>query len=178
MARSLHRGPAVPSAPPKSTQPDDPRQPLIYLRFRPAWTYIEGVREFCRFFCAATYKQEDLAERVRVVLQETLENAVKYSTPDQQSELVLEVQAEPDSFRIAVTSRPDPRHLQTLKNELSHLRMLDPEAAYLQAFVRAANEPQASSRLGLARMRYEARFELHLDEQSDGRVCITATGKP
>lgn len=148
------------------------------MRFRPAWAYIEGVREFCRFFCAATYKQEDLAERVRVVLQETLENAVKYSSPGQESELELEVQAEADSFRIAVTSRPEARHLQTLKNELSHLRLLDPEAAYLAAFVRAANEPEAPARLGLARMRYEARFELHLDEQLDGRVRITATGKP
>jgi hypothetical protein len=161
-----------------STLPTQTVEPLIFLRFRPAWAYIDGVREFCRFFCETTYQQADIAERARLVLQETLENAIKYSTPGQLSELQLEVHADRESFRIAITSRPDPRHLQTLKNELSHLTMLDPEAAYVSAFVRAANEPDAPARLGLARMRYEARFELHLDEQADGRVCITAVGKP
>lgn len=153
-------------------------EPLIFLRFRPAWAYIDGVREFCRFFCEATYQQQDIAERARLVLQETLENAVKYSTPGDLSELELEIHADRESFKLSITSRPDPRHLQTLKNELSHLRLLDPEAAYISAFVRAANEPDAPARLGLARMRYEARFELHLDEQADGRVRITAVGKP
>jgi hypothetical protein len=153
-------------------------EPLIFLRFRPAWAYIDGVREFCRFFCETTYRQADLAERVRVVLQETLENAVKYSSPGQLSELEVEVHADRERFSIGITSRPDPRHLQTLKNELSHLTLLDPEAAYIAAFVRAANEPEAPARLGLARMRFEARFELHLAEQADGRVRITATGKP
>ena len=161
-----------------STLPSSTTEPLIFLRFRPAWAYIDGVREFCRFFCQATYRQEDLAERARVVLQETLENAVKYSTPGQLSELTLEVHADRECFRISITSRPDPRHLKTLKEELSHLTRLDPEAAYIAAFYRAANEPDAPARLGLARMRFEARFELHLDEQADGRVCITATGKP
>lgn len=153
-------------------------EPLVFLRFRPAWAYIDGVREFCRFFCQATYKQDELAERARLVLQETLENAIKYSTPGALSELELEVHAEPQRFAIAITSRPDPHHLQNLKTELEHLTLLDPEAAYVAAFVRAASEPEASARLGLARMRYEGRFELLLDEQADGRVRITAVGKP
>jgi hypothetical protein len=161
-----------------SQLPVPSHEPLVFLRFRPAWAYIDGVREFCRFFCETTYRQQDLAERARLVLQETLENAVKYSTPGNLSELELEVHADLERFEIAITSRPDPRHLQNLKLELEHLSALEPEAAYVAAFMRAANEPEASARLGLARMRYEARFELHLDEESDGRVRITATGKP
>jgi len=159
-----------------STLPSE--EPLIFLRFRPAWAYIDGVREFCRFFCETTYRQQDLAERARLALQETLENAVKYSTPGKLSELELEVHADRHKFEIAITSRPDPKHLENLKAELEHLTMLAPEAAYIAAFVRAANEPEASARLGLARMRYEGRFELHLNEQADGRVRITAVGKP
>jgi hypothetical protein len=154
------------------------QEPLVFMRFRPAWAYIDGVREFCRFFCETTYPDKDLAERARVVLQETLENAVKYSTPGQLSELELEVHADRDAFKIVITSRPDPRHLQNLKAELEHLTKLDPEAAYIAAFMRAASEPEASARLGLARMRYEARFELNLDEEADGRVSIVAVGKP
>jgi hypothetical protein len=88
------------------------------------------------------------------------------------------VRADRDSFEIAITSRPDARHLQNLKAELEYLTQLEPEAAYVAAFVRAAKEPEASARLGLARLRYEARFELHLDEASDGRVRIVAIGTP
>ena len=161
-----------------STLPSSIVEPLVYLRFRPAWAYIDGIREFCRFFCETTYQEQDLAERARLVLQETLENAIKYSLPGELSQLELEVIADREKFRIAITSRPEPRHLQTLKNELAHLTLLDPEAAYIAAFVRAANEPEAPARLGLARMRFEARFELALTEHADGRVCITATGKP
>ncbi len=161
-----------------STLPVASEEPLVFLRFRPAWAYIDGVREFCRFFCETTYRKQDLAERARLALQETLENAVKYSTPGQLAELELEVHADRDKFEISITSRPDPKHLQNLKDELEHLTLLDPEAAYIAAFVRAANEPDASARLGLARMRYEGRFELHLNEEADGRVRITAVGKP
>jgi len=161
-----------------STLPLASDEPLVFLRFRPAWAYIDGVREFCRFFCETTYRQQDLAERARLALQETLENAVKYSTPGQLSELEVEVHADRERFEVAITSRPDPKHLQNLKAELEHLTLLDPEAAYIAAFVRAANEPDASARLGLARMRYEGRFELHLNEEADGRVRITAVGKP
>jgi len=147
------------------------------MRFRPAWAYIDGVRTFCRFFCETTFQRQEVAERAQLVLQETLENAVKYSTPGDASELELELCSEREDLRIAVTSRPDPAHLDNLKHELEHLKLLDPEAAYIAAFMRASQEPEASSRLGLARMRYEGQFELHLSESDNGRVCVTAVGR-
>ena len=65
------------------------KEPLVFMRFRPAWAYIEGIREFGRFFCETTFGTTDVAERARVVIQETLENAVKYSTTGEDSELEL-----------------------------------------------------------------------------------------
>jgi hypothetical protein len=45
------------------------------------------------------------------------------------------------------------------------------------ALERAQREPEASARLGLARMRYEGNVELQLSEQSDGRIRFMAAGK-
>jgi hypothetical protein len=146
------------------------------MRFRPVWTYIDGVREFCRFFCQTTFGGTDLAERASVVVQETLENAVKYSTGGDQAELELRIENQGENIEFSVASLPDPLHLTTLRNELSNIVAQTPEEAYVAAFLRAAQEPGEASRLGLARIRHEGRTELSLQEEPGGRIRITATG--
>ena len=149
---------------------------MIYMRFRPAWTYIEGIREFGRSFCAATFGRDEVGERVQVVIQEALENAIKYSLRGTNSELTISIGPEPTSIEIAVTSCPDPAHAEYLKNEIESIRNLDPEEAYLAAFRRAAESPEAASRLGLARMRLEGRVELSVADTADGRISVIARG--
>jgi len=153
-----------------------PHKPLVMMRFKPAWAYIDGIREFGRFFCETTFETA-VAERATIVLQETLENAVKYSTDSEKGELELEIRANGDQIEFSITSMPDPEHMEYLKSELEGLHALDPEQAYIAAFQRAANEPDASARLGLARVRYEGHVELSLKEEQGGRIRITAVGK-
>lgn len=155
---------------------DDPR-PMVFMRFRPAWAYIDGIREFGRFFCETTFNAPDLAERARVVLQEALENAVKYSTESADSELELMIRSQGDRIEFSVSSLPDAAHVERLKEELTQIGALDPEQAYIAAFLRASSEPGESARLGLARIRYEGGVELAVHEQEGGRVRVTATGK-
>jgi hypothetical protein len=152
-------------------------QPLVVMRFRPAWAYIDGIREFGRFFCHTTFGAPELAERAMVVLQETLENAVKYSTKAPDGELELVIESDGHKIAFSVTSMPDAKHLQSLRDELTGIHALDPEKAYLAAFERASKDPDASARLGLARMRYEGGVELSLKEEANGRLRVTATGK-
>lgn len=149
---------------------------LVLMRFRPAWAYIDGIREFGRFFCKTTFTEE-LAERACVIIQETLENAVKYSTDSPDSELELKIQAEGEQVVFSVSSLPDPAHAHRLREELSGLHALDAEQAYYAAFLRASNEPEAAARLGLARVRYEGNVELSMKEEGGGRIRITAVGK-
>lgn len=150
---------------------------LVLMRFRPAWAYIDGIREFGRFFCKTTFGTEELAERACVIIQETLENAVKYSTDSPNSELELKIHAEGERIVFSVSSLPDPEHIERLRSELSGLHSLDPKQAYLAAFQRASDEPDAAARLGLARIRYEGDVELSLKEEAGGRIRITAVGK-
>ena len=79
-------------------------RPLVFMRFRPAWAYIDGIREFGRFFCATTFGTPELAERARLVIQEALENAVKYSSKSDKSELELLIQSDGDKIEISVSS--------------------------------------------------------------------------
>jgi hypothetical protein len=159
----------------KSARPS--AQPLVFMRFRPAWAYIEGIREFGRFFCETTFGTPELAERARIVIQEALENAVKYSSESPESELELSIHSDGNEIEIAVSSLPDAVHAARLKAELADLHALEPEQAYLAAFRRASNEPEASSRLGLARIRYEGGVELSMQDQPGGRIRVTATGR-
>jgi hypothetical protein len=154
-----------------------PVRPLVFMRFRPAWAYIDGVREFGRFFCETTFGTAAIAERVRVVIHEALENAVKYSNDSVESELELFIESDGETITISVSSLPDATHYARLKAELAQLHQLDPEQAYRAAFVRASNEPGEASRLGLARIRYEGGVELSMQEQEGGRIRVTATGK-
>ncbi len=142
-----------------------------------AWAYIDGIREFGRFFCQTTFGTQELADRACVVIQETLENAVKYSTNSADSELELTIESDGLSIEFSVSSKPDVSHLSSLREELNGLQTLDPEQAYLAAFIRASNEPEASARLGLARVRYEGGVELSMKEEGGGRIRITARGK-
>jgi hypothetical protein len=163
-----------------TTSSKPPRAPaplLVSLSFQPVWAYIDGVREFGRFFCEATFKQPGVAERARVVLQETLENAVKYSSPEGSGKLELEISSDGSELQISTLSHADPKHLQSLREEIDMLRRFDPEAAFIAAFARAAHEPDVPAKLGLARMRYESRFELQISEEGDGNVRVTAFGK-
>jgi hypothetical protein len=151
--------------------------PLVFMRFRPAWAYIDGIREFGRFFCETTFGTPALAERARVVIHEALENAVKYSSDSPDSELELLIESDGETIAISVSSLPDATHAARLKAELARMHALDPEQAYRAAFLRASNEPGEGSRLGLARIRYEGDVELSVQEQEGGRIRVTATGK-
>ncbi|HET9959628.1 MAG TPA: hypothetical protein VFQ61_34285 [Polyangiaceae bacterium] len=150
-------------------------EPSVYVRFRPAWTYIEGIREFGRFFCGATFNEPEVAERARVIIQETLENAVKYSQRTAHSELELTISSDGKRLEISVCSAPSPEHYGALKRELQQLYARDPEQAYLAAFERAASDPEASARLGLARLRYECGADLSVSEVEGGRIRVTAS---
>jgi len=162
-----------------STAPNtsNPLRPMVFMRFRPAWAYIDGIREFGRFFCETTFGTPALAQRACVAIQEALENAVKYSSNSPDSELELVIQSDGDRIEFSVSSLPDAAHIERLRAELAQQRTLDPEQAYVAAFLRASKEPSESARLGLARIRYEGGVELSIHEQEGGRVRVTATGK-
>lgn len=108
------------------------------------------------------------------MIQETLENAVKYSDRQTLNEVELSISLDGEHLEISVCSSPSPEHLGALKQELEQLYQQAPEQAYLAAFERAARDPEASARLGLARLRYECGAELSVVEESNRRIRVSA----
>jgi anti-sigma regulatory factor (Ser/Thr protein kinase) len=151
---------------------------LIYVRFRPAWAYLDGVREFCRFFCATTFDDEEVAERLQVVVQEALENAVRYSKT-QGADLEVSIESHGNDIEVTVESEPAPGHIERLREELAQLRTMTPEQAYASALQRAADASVEGLRgFGLARIVYEGRMDLTLTELPDSpRIRLSAGGK-
>jgi hypothetical protein len=148
---------------------------IIHIRLRPLWAYLDGIREFAKFFCTTTF-DEAVAERAQLVIHEMLENAVKYSERDA-NDVELSIRSDGKLLDISVTNRPSTDALGVLREEFANLSSRDAETAYFEAVTRASALPNGVSRLGLARMRFEGRFELAMDEDTDGRIRVTAHGE-
>jgi hypothetical protein len=148
----------------------------IEVRFKPLWAYIEAIRNLGQSFCKTTFGTDGVTDRAQLIIQEGLENAVKYSQVGPKSELEVAISSHGNDIEITVGSKPTPEDLASLREELQWICSTDAESAYLEAFRRAAENPDASARLGLARMRYEGGVELSMVETEDGRIRLTARG--
>lgn len=145
---------------------------LVQLRFKPLWLYVDAVREFCGFFTRTSFKDDELGQRVGLVVHELIENAVKYGD---EKELELRIERLPGSvvIRVANTTTDDrAQKLREIFNQLANVPAVD---AYTRALQRAATLPETESGLGLPRIQYEGQVALQL-ETAPGRVVITARG--
>lgn len=146
---------------------------LVDIRLRPLWAYIDGVREFGRFFCRTTFESDEIAEQVRLVIQEMLENAVKYSESEW-SEVRFVLCRENQRVLISVSNYPTEEAAQDLLEQFDWVSASEPQEAFADALRRAATQTDGSSKLGLARMRFEGGVELSVKREADGRVQVTA----
>jgi len=160
-----------------TTPTDDPSQAsrLVTLSVRPCWAFIAGVRELGHSLCEAAFPDTRVAERVRLILQEALENAVKYSVKESDAPLELCISTTGAEVEIRILSVPEHLHLDELRRELEWLASLEPEQAYAEAFRRAAAHPEQPARLGLARMQLEGKMQIRLEEKS-GKIELVARG--
>ncbi len=157
------------------TNDPNPESRLVTLSVRPCWAFIAGVRELGHSLCEAAFPDTRVAERVRLILQEALENAVKYSVKDSEATLELSISTTGTDVEIRIVSVPEHMHLDELRRELAWLTSLGPEQAYAEAFRRAAAHPDQSARLGLARMQLEGKMSIRLEEKS-GKIELVARG--
>jgi anti-sigma regulatory factor (Ser/Thr protein kinase) len=153
-------------------------QETIAMRFRPTWGYIDGIREFCGQFCTTAGSDDGFAERVQLVVQELLENAVKYSNerlaPDVEFEFSL-AENGPD-FTIAAVNHGTSEMVELLQNEIATMTAMEPQQAYNFALRRAVRSGHKVNRLGIARMRCDGQVELSATTMHDGRIRVQARG--
>ena len=143
----------------------------VELRFGPRWTYISSVRKFVANFFMIGLADKERAECISMAASELLENAVKYASEDE-GYLKITIAKGEHEVDVCVKNKAEPHHINTLRRELALIHAGQPEQVYLRKMEEAAMT-EGQSRLGLARIRYEARAQLRL-EVNDSEVSIHA----
>lgn len=143
----------------------------VEMRFGPRWTYISCVRKFVASFFMIGLADKERAEQISMAASELLENAVKYASEDE-SYLKISIARQSNEVDVCVKNKAESQHINTLRRELALISAGQPEQIYLRKMEEAAMT-EGQSRLGLARILYEANARLRLDV-NDGEVSIHA----
>lgn len=144
----------------------------VEMRFGPRWTYISCVRKFVASFFMIGLSDKERAEQISMAASELLENAVKYAS-EEEGYLKISIAKGENEVDVCVKNRAEPHHINTLRRELALIHAGEPERVYLRKMEEAAMTEGGESRLGLARILFEAGAKLQLDV-NDGEVSIHA----
>lgn len=149
---------------------DDRHSTSVVVRFSPAWEKIEPLRQYV--VTTAGVAGEKVAGRVGIVLQELLENAVKYGDAVGHIEVDISVSSVRKQAEVRVANRAQMSRIALLKKEYEGLggSVETATAAFARALQRLQRLPQGSTMLGLARIAIES--ELTLEIHGDQVVMI------
>jgi hypothetical protein len=144
--------------------------PTIAVRFPPIWTHIQPLSTYASALLEVNGKG-NAAERVSIVVNELLENAVKYGDPA--AEVTFELFADTgQTIVVRVTNKAHPSRVGILERELKRNAAATPKEAFARALERLQHLPEGSSMLGLSRVALEA--ELGIDTTAN---VVVATAK-
>jgi hypothetical protein len=144
----------------------------VELKFGPKWTYISTVRTFVEDFMTITLEDKKKATSIAMAVNELIENAVKFSDLEG-SELNIYVTKERKIIKVIVTNHASQQDIDDLRKSLRELFESPPLDAYMKRMKDSAVSPDGKSTLGLARIRYECKAEIHTNIEN-GMVSITA----
>lgn len=140
------------------------------MRFRPSWDHLEPLRQYAEI-AIKTRADEPSAEKASIVVQELLENAVKYSEPSSEIELEVSIATDSSRFVVVVRNTAAPSRLTALQREFKRVSGDTAHASFTRALQRLQKMPVESSMLGLSRVAMEATLQLQVEAD---RVTITA----
>lgn len=144
--------------------------PTVAVRFPPIWTHIQPLSTYAGALLEAKGKG-NAAERVAIVVNELLENAVKYGDPA--GEVTFELFADAgQAIVVRVTNKAHPSRVAILERELKRNATANPKEAFARALERLQHLPEGSTMLGLSRVALEA--ELGIDTTAN---VVVATAK-
>ena len=145
-------------------------EPGLVVRLAPIWDQIDPLRQYVSVWITAK-GSKDSAERAGLVVQELLENAVKYGDPKSDVEVSISMSRSGQSIDIRVKNWAHPSRLAILEREISRNRANDPREAFARALERLNRLPEGSSMLGLARVGLESNLDVQI---GPGFVVTTA----
>jgi hypothetical protein len=141
---------------------DDRHSTNVVVRFSPQWEKIEPLRQYV--VAMAGGAGDKVADRVGIVLQELLENAVKYGDAVGHIEVDLAVSSLRKQAEIRVGNRAQASRIALLKKEYDAIRGggETANAAFARALQRLQRLPQGTTMLGLSRIAMESDLSLEI----------------
>lgn len=138
------------------------RQPILVVRVAlpPVWSQIEPLQSY--LLAASNVHVPTLSERTGIVVQELLENAVKYGDPGRSIDLWLQIPSGRRGVDLSVSNHAHPRRIALLQQELEAFGP-NPKDTLARAMQRLPRLPHGVSMLGLARIVNEAAITLKID---------------
>ena len=149
---------------------DDRHATNVVVRFSPAWEKIEPLRQYA--VAMAGGAGEKVASRVGIVLQELLENAVKYGDAVGLVEVDVLISSLRKQAEIRVANRAQASRIALLRKEYDGIRGggETANAAFARALQRLQRLPQGTTMLGLSRIAMES--ELTLETHGDQVIMV------
>ena len=132
----------------------------LTVQFLPSWGEIEPLRAYLE--SCARNQTVALSERTGMVVQELLENAVKYGDPATAVELRVTMSPGRKTIEIVVSNRAHPSRVTLLQKEFDRIGAA-PKDAFNSALQRLPKLPPGTSMLGLSRIAMEAAVRLKVE---------------
>ncbi|HVW28740.1 MAG TPA: hypothetical protein VHC69_25415 [Polyangiaceae bacterium] len=130
----------------------------LAVRFPPIWTHIQPLAVYVGAVLEMKGRS-DSADRVAIVANELIENAVKYGDPA--SEVTFELFVDAGlGIVVRVTNKAHPSRVAILERELKRNTTTNPREAFARALERLQHLPEGSTMLGLARVTLEAELSV------------------
>lgn len=141
---------------------DDRHSTSLVVRFAPTWEKIEPLRQYV--VASAEGAGEQVASRVGIVLQELLENAVKYGDAVGHIEVQVAISSVRKLAEVRVSNRAQPSRIALLKKEYEGIQgsTETANATFARALQRLQRLPQGSTMLGLSRIAMESTLSLEI----------------
>jgi anti-sigma regulatory factor (Ser/Thr protein kinase) len=158
-----------------TTEPSQATRPIyLMLRMKPPWVFVDEIRRFVESFCACACPGESREAQVALAVHELMQNAIPHAGGES-VDLTLQVDPGADRIEIAVSNQASDEQVQDLRDRLDRINV---EPDPLQSYLRAMAEAPMNQRggLGLARVRFEAQFELSITREGN-RVSVLAWGR-
>lgn len=159
----------------------DVQEPRFTFRFGlpQDWSTVKRINEAVSCYTKALFADDTLADSVAMVCTELLENAVKYSTDDQDElkRVLLTIVGDELSVSVKVcnSARANPEDAESLYQTLYRIRRAEStRQAYLDRMEEVFSGLSSGSGLGLVRIAYEGGCDLDCELKEDGSLEVRA----
>ncbi len=147
---------------------------FLDMTFNPLWDYIPCIRSYIQNILLIYFKEFKYIYKIILALSEILENAVKYSN-NQNIRILLKNLNILSSIELITYNYTDIKNIEQLKATIKEMNSSDSLHYYINKLKDSVKQKSVQSRLGLARIHYEADADLFARDVGNNLLEVKVT---